>query len=317
MSEHKAGINESGANELLIRMEEKYKHLSKGQKRLADYVCENYDKAVFLTAARLGEVVGVSESTVVRFATQLGYKGYPGFQKALEELVRNRLNSIQRMEVTYGRISQSEILTTVLQSDIEKIKLTLGGIDQKAFELAIDTILKARRIYVIGIRSCAPLAAFLAFYLNLVCDNVTAVSTNSSSEIFEQLIRINEEDVIIGISFPRYSMRTLKALEFASNRKAKVITLTDSVHSPMNLYSSCNLIARSDMASIVDSLVAPLSVVNAIVVALCMKNQGQVVDTLEELEKIWDEYQVYSSDELNHVSGVSNPAKETEGQEDA
>lgn len=317
MSEQKASINENSANELLFRMEEKYQHLSKGQKRLADYVCENYDKAVFLTAARLGEVVGVSESTVVRFATQLGYKGYPGFQKALEELVRNRLNSIQRMEVTYGRISQSEILTTVLQSDIEKIKLTLGGIDQKAFELAIDTILKARRIYVIGIRSCAPLAAFLAFYLNLVCDNVTAVSTNSSSEIFEQLIRINEEDVIIGISFPRYSMRTLKALEFASNRKAKVITLTDSVHSPMNLYSSCNLIARSDMASIVDSLVAPLSVVNAIVVALCMKNQGQVVDTLEELEKIWDEYQVYSSDELNHVSGISNPAKETEGQEDA
>lgn len=275
--------------------------MSKGQKRLADYVTENYDKAVFLTAARLGEVVGVSESTVVRFATQLGYKGYPGFQKALEELVRNKLNSIQRMEVTYGRISQSEILETVLQSDIEKIKLTLTGIDQKAFELAIDTILSAKRIYVVGIRSCAPLASFLCFYLNLVCENVTAVNTNSSSEIFEQLIRINEEDVIIGISFPRYSMRTLKALEFASNRKAKVITLTDSVHSPMNLYSSCNLIARSDMASIVDSLVAPLSVINALVVALCMKKQKEVVNTLETLEQIWGEYQVYSKDELNQV----------------
>ncbi len=275
--------------------------MSKGQKRLADYVTENYDKAVFLTAARLGEVVGVSESTVVRFATQLGYKGYPGFQKALEELVRNKLNSIQRMEVTYGRISQSEILETVLQSDIEKIKLTLTGIDQKAFELAIDTILSAKRIYVVGIRSCAPLASFLCFYLNLVCENVTAVNTNSSSEIFEQLIRINEEDVIIGISFPRYSMRTLKALEFASNRKAKVITLTDSVHSPMNLYSSCNLIARSDMASIVDSLVAPLSVINALVVALCMKKQKEVVHTLETLEQIWGEYQVYSKDELNQV----------------
>ncbi|MCQ4701788.1 MurR/RpiR family transcriptional regulator [[Ruminococcus] gnavus] len=282
-------------------MEEKYKKMSKGQKRLADYVTENYDKAVFLTAARLGEVVGVSESTVVRFATQLGYKGYPGFQKALEELVRNKLNSIQRMEVTYGRISQSEILETVLQSDIEKIKLTLTGIDQKAFELAIDTILSAKRIYVVGIRSCAPLASFLCFYLNLVCENVTAVNTNSSSEIFEQLIRINEEDVIIGISFPRYSMRTLKALEFASNRKAKVITLTDSVHSPMNLYSSCNLIARSDMASIVDSLVAPLSVINALVVALCMKKQKEVVNTLETLEQIWGEYQVYSKDELNQV----------------
>ena len=294
-------MSENSTNDLLIRMEEKYKKMSKGQKRLADYVTENYDKAVFLTAARLGEVVGVSESTVVRFATQLGYKGYPGFQKALEELVRNKLNSIQRMEVTYGRISQSEILETVLQSDIEKIKLTLTGIDQKAFELAIDTILSAKRIYVVGIRSCAPLASFLCFYLNLVCENVTAVNTNSSSEIFEQLIRINEEDVIIGISFPRYSMRTLKALEFASNRKAKVITLTDSVHSPMNLYSSCNLIARSDMASIVDSLVAPLSVINALVVALCMKKQKEVVNTLETLEQIWGEYQVYSKDELNQV----------------
>lgn len=294
-------MSENSTNELLIRMEEKYKKMSKGQKRLADYVTENYDKAVFLTAARLGEVVGVSESTVVRFATQLGYKGYPGFQKALEELVRNKLNSIQRMEVTYGRISQSEILETVLQSDIEKIKLTLTGIDQKAFELAINTILSAKRIYVVGIRSCAPLASFLCFYLNLVCENVTAVNTNSSSEIFEQLIRINEEDVIIGISFPRYSMRTLKALEFASNRKAKVITLTDSVHSPMNLYSSCNLIARSDMASIVDSLVAPLSVINALVVALCMKKQKEVVNTLETLEQIWGEYQVYSKDELNQV----------------
>ena len=226
---------ENTTNELILRIEEKYAKMSKGQRRLADYVCKNYDKAVFLTAARLGETVGVSESTVVRFAIQLGYRGYPGFQKALEELVRNKLNSIQRMEVTYGRISQSEILETVLHSDIEKIKQTLSVIDHKAFDLAIDTILSAKRIYVIGIRSCAPLASFLGFYLNLICENVTTVATNSSSEIFEQLIRINEKDVIIGISFPRYSMRALKALEFASNRKAKVITLTDSIHSPMNL----------------------------------------------------------------------------------
>ena len=305
-------VTENSTNELIARIEAKYDKMSKGQKRLADYVCQNYDKAVFLTAARLGEIVGVSESTVVRFATQLGYKGYPGFQKALEELVRNKLNSIQRMEVTYGRISQSEILETVLQSDIEKIKLTLAAIDHKAFNLAIDTILNARKIYVIGIRSCAPLASFLTFYLNLVCEDVTAVNTNSSSEIFEQLIRIGEEDVIIGISFPRYSMRTLKALEFASNRKAKVITLTDSIHSPMNLYSSCNLIARSDMASNVDSLVAPPSVVNALIVALCMKKQKEVVSTLEMLEKIWGEYQVYSGDELNPVSGTVSVG----GQED-
>lgn len=293
---------ETNINELILRIEERYSKMSKGQRRLADYVRENYDKAVFLTAAKLGETVGVSESTVVRFAIQLGYKGYPGFQKALEELVRTKLNSIQRMEVTYGRISQSEILETVLHSDIEKIKQTLDVIDHKAFNLAIDTILNARKIYVIGIRSCAPLASFFSFYLNLVCDNVTPVTTNSSSEIFEQLIRIGEEDVIVGISFPRYSMRTLKALEFASNRKAKVITLTDSVHSPMNLYSSCNLIARSDMASIVDSLVAPLSVINSLIVALCMKKQKEVVSTLETLEDIWDEYQVYSGDELNPVS---------------
>ena len=293
---------ENGSNELLLRISEKYDSMSKGQKRLSDYVSSNYDKAVFLTAAKLGDTVGVSESTVVRFATLLGYKGYPGFQKALEELVKNRLNSIQRMEVTYGRISQSEIIETVLQSDINKIKMTLSSIDQKAFDLAVDTILSARKIYVIGIRSCAPLASFLSFYLNLICDNVVLVNTNSSSELFEQLIRINNEDVIIGISFPRYSMRTLKALEFASNRQAKVITLTDSIHSPMNLYSSCNLIARSDMASIVDSLVAPLSVINALIVALCMKRHSDVIGNLETLEEIWGEYQVYSGDELNHVS---------------
>ncbi|HJA42572.1 MurR/RpiR family transcriptional regulator [Lachnoclostridium sp. An118] len=289
-------------NELLQKIDDGYARFSKGQKKLADYIRRDYDKAAFLTAARMGEVVGVSESTVVRFATALGYSGYPAFQKALEEMVRTRLNSIQRMEVTYGRITQGEILASVLQSDIEKIKLTMESIDHEAFELAVETILKARKVYVVGIRSCAPLASFLSFYLNLLCEDVTAVSTNSASEIFEQLLRIGEEDVIIGISFPRYSMRTLKALEFASNRKAKVITLTDSIHSPMNLYSSCNLIARSDMASIVDSLVAPLSVVNALVVALCMKKQKEVVSTLEMLEEIWDEYQVYSGDELDKVS---------------
>ena len=295
------GQNETTTNELLLRIKEKYKKMSKGQRRLADYVCNDYDKAVFLTAAKLGEIVGVSESTVVRFATQLGYKGYPGFQKALEELVRNKLNSIQRMEVTYGRISQSEILETVLQSDIDKIKMTLADIDHKAFDLAIDTLLNARRVYVIGIRSCAPLASFLGFYLNLVCDNVSVVDVNSSSEIFEQLIRINEHDVIIGISFPRYSMRTLKAMEFANDRNAKVIAITDSIHSPMNLYSSCNLLARSDMVSVVDSLVAPLSVINALVVALCLKCPEQVRKNLETLEETWNNYQVYLNDEIDFI----------------
>ena len=288
-------------NDLTSRINECYGSLSKGQKILATYITDNYDKAVFLTAAKMGQVVGVSESTVVRFATHLGYKGYPEFQKALEEMVRNKLNSIQRMEVTYGRISQSHILETVLQSDQEKIKDTLEHIDEHAFELAVDTIIKAKHIYIVGIRSCAPLAAFMAFYFNLMFENVTLLQTNNSSELFEQMVRISKDDVIIGISFPRYSMRTLKAMEFANNRNAKVITLTDNVHSPMNLYSSCNLIARSDMASIVDSLVAPLSVINALIVALCMKKQGEVAKTLETLEDIWNEYQVYENDEINYI----------------
>ena len=252
----------SNTNDLLNRINNCYSSMSKGQKLLATYITDNYDKAVFLTAAKMGETVGVSESTVVRFATYLGYKG---------ELVRNKLNSVQRMEVTYGRISQSKILETVLSADADKIKTTLEKIDHSAFEVAVSTILEAKNIYIVGIRSCAPLASFLGFYLNLMFDNVRLLTTNSSSELFEQMVRIGENDVIIGISFPRYSMRTLKALEFANNRSAKVITITDSIHSPMNLYSSCNLIADSDMASIVDSLVAPLSVINALVVALCMK----------------------------------------------
>lgn len=286
---------------LLARINRRYPKLSKGQKNLANYIIEHYDKAVFLTAAKLGQEVGVSESTTVRFATQLGYDGFPQFHHALEELVRNRLNSIQRMEFTYGRVPQSEILDTVLQSDVDKIKMTLEQMDHAAFSLAVDTILQAKTIYIVGIRSCAPLASFLSFYLNLIFDDVRLLHTSSSSEIFEQMIRIGEKDVIIGISFPRYSMRTLKAMEFANNRKAKVIALTDSVHSPMNLYSSCNLIARSDMASIVDSLVAPLSVINALVVALSMRRQKEVMHTLESMEKIWDEYQVYSNDEINYI----------------
>ncbi len=291
----------SNTNDLINRINDAYSHLSRGQKLLASYITDNYDKAAFLTAAKLGEVVGVSESTVVRFAMHLGYKGYPEFQSALEELVRGKLNSMQRMEVTYGRISQSKILETVLNSDADKIHSTLEKLDDNAFELAVDTILNARSIYIIGTRSCAPLASFLAFYFTLMFENVRLLSTNSASEIFEQMVRIGREDVIIGISFPRYSMRTLKAMEFANNRSAKVITLTDSVHSPMNLYSSCNLIADSDMASIVDSLVAPLSVINALIVALCMKKQGEVGQTLETLEQIWDEYQVYGNDEINYI----------------
>ena len=284
---------------LLNRIHLHDKKFSKGQKRLAEYILNHYDSAVFLTAAKLGREVGVSESTTVRFAMQLGYEGYPEFHRALEELVRNKLNSIQRMKVTYGNVPQMEILDRVLHSDIDKIKLTMEGIDHNAFNLAVETMLQAENIYVIGIRSCAPLANFLAFYLNYIFDRVHVLNTHNTSEIFEQMVRIGGEDVIIGISFPRYSMLTLKALEFANKRNAKVITLTDSIHSPINLYSSCNLTAQSDMASIVDSLVAPLSVINALIVALCMKKQGDVVRTLETMEGIWNEYQVYNNDEIN------------------
>lgn len=291
----------NNANNLSNRINDAYGRLSKGQKLIATYITDNYDKAVFLTAAKLGEVVGVSESTVVRFATHLGYKGYPEFQSALEELVQGKLNSVQRMEVTYGRFSQSKILEAILKADSDRIQSTLGKIDENTFELAVETILQAKHIYIIGIRSCAPLASFLAFYLTLMFENVHLIQTSSSSEIFEQMVRIGKEDVIIGISFPRYSMRTLKAMEFANNRSAKVITLTDSVHSPMNLYSSCNLLADSDMASVVDSLVAPLSVINALIVALCMKKQSEVAKTLEMLEDVWDEYQVYGNDEINYI----------------
>lgn len=290
------------SDDLLSRMNEKLIIMSKGQRKLATFVSRNYDRAVFMTAAKMGEEVGVSESTVVRFATLLGYNGYPAFQKAMEAMVQEKLNSIQKIEIAAGNMTRQEVLENVLKADAEKIKLTLDTLDRDAFESAIDTILNARRIYVLGIRSCAPLASFLGFYLNLMFKDVTIVSTNNSSEIFEQMLRIDEYDCIIGISFPRYSMRTLKAMEFANSRNAKVITITDSKNSPMNLYSSCNLLARSDMASIVDSLVAPLSVINALIVSLCMKKQDNVIETLETLEDIWNEYQVYGSDEINRIN---------------
>ena len=291
---------------LFSKINSAYGSMSKGHRRLADFVTEHYDKAAFMTAAELGKHAQVSESTTVRFAMTLGYEGYPEFRADLEELVRSKLNSIQRMEVAYGRIPQERILDTVLENDIEKIRSTLEKTDRKAFQTAVETILTARSIYVVGIRSCAPLASFLSFYLNQIFPDVRLVSTNSASELFEQMIRVDEDDVVIGISFPRYSMRTLKAMEFANNRSAKVITITDSIHSPMNLYSSCNLIARSDMASIVDSLVAPLSVINALIVALCMRRQKEVVRTLKTMEQIWDEYQVYRSDEIDALDGRVN-----------
>lgn len=292
---------EKSRNDIITRINEAFGSMSKGHKMIAAYISEHYDQAVFMTAAKLGETVGVSESTVVRFASGIGYDGYPEFQKALEEWVKNKLTSIQKIGAKYGGSSQSEILNSVLSADIEKIHDTMQNLDPVAFETAVDILLAARNVYIVGIRSCEPLAGFLSFYLNMIRDNVRLLSTTSVSETFEQMIRINEEDAIIGISFPRYSMRTLKAMEFANDRNAKVVTITDSVHSPMNLYSSCNLLARSDMVSIVDSLVAPLSVINALVVALCLKKPQEVKENLENLENAWNNYQVYLNDEINFI----------------
>lgn len=287
-------------NDLLKNINSKYSELSKGQKLLADFILNNYDKAVFLTAAKLGKAVGVSESTVVRFATIIGYDGYPRLQRALEELVKNKLNTVQRMEVTFERINQNNILKSVLHSDAEKIKMTADEIDEVAFSKAVDKLLDANKIYLIGLRSSAPLATFLGFYFNIIFDKVKLINTSSSSELFEQLYRICDKDVIVGISFPRYSSNTINALEFAKNRNADIITITDSYESPLTTFSDCNLIAISDTASIVDSLVAPMSIINALIVAICLKKQEDVINTFQSLEEIWREYKVYKSDdELN------------------
>jgi DNA-binding MurR/RpiR family transcriptional regulator len=275
--------------------------MSKSHKRLADFISAHYEQAVFMTAAELGEELKISESTVVRFAAAIGYKGYPEFQKALEECVKGKLSGIQKINAKYGRSSQSEILTSVISADIEKLQHTMENLDPAAFEIALSIIMEADTIYVMGLRSNEPLAVFLQFYLNMIRGKVILVNTTSVTETFEQMIHINEKDCFIGISFPRYSMRTLKAMEFANDRNAKVIAITDTIHSPMNLYSSCNLFARSDMVSIVDSLVAPLSLINAIVVALCLRCPEKVKNNLETLEETWNNYQVYLNDEINFI----------------
>lgn len=288
--------------DILSRINEHYSEFSKGQKLIASYVIDHYDLAVFMTAKKMADEIGVSESTVVRFAFAVGYEGFPEFMKALEAYYKSKMNTISMMGAKYGKISQSDLLNSVLRSDMERMEDTIVNLDVEAFELAVDIILNSKKVYVVGLRTCEPLAEFLHFYLNMIRSDVVLLKTTSSTEMFEQMIRIDDKDCIIGISFPRYSMRTLKAMEFANDRNAKVITLTDSIHSPMNLYSSCNLIARSDMVSIVDSLVAPLSVINALVVALCLKRQKEVKNNLETLEQVWNNYQIYLNDEINFVN---------------
>ncbi len=285
----------------ISRINEKFNKMSKSHKKLATFVIDHYEQAAFMTAAKLAKAVGTSEATVVRFAYALEYEGYPEFQESLAEWVKKKLNTVQSIGAKYAASSQAEILSSVLSSDVEKIEDTMEHMDIQAFETAVNIILSAKHIYIIGLRSCRPLAQFLHFYLNLIRGDVNLLDSTSTSETFEQMLRINEKDAVIGISFPRYSMRTLKAMEMANDKNAKVITITDTIHSPMCLYSACNLLARSDMVSIVDSLVAPLSVINALVVTLCLKRPDEVRKNLESLEYAWDNYQVYLKDDINFI----------------
>lgn len=284
-------------NDLITKIQSELPGFSKGQKQIARFILEHYDKAAFMTASRLGVTVGVSESTVVRFATELGYDGYPHLQRALQEMIRNKLTSVQRMEVAGDRMGGRDVLQTVLHADTDMIRVTLDEIDRDAFQGAVDALMGAKRIYILGVRSSSALASFLGFYFNLLFENVTLVHTNSVSEIFEQVLRVGPGDVLFGISFPRYSKRTLSAMKYARDRGARVIALTDSQLSPLARVADHVLLARSDMASFVDSLVAPLSVINALIVAVGMSRRDELEQTFNKLERIWEEYDVYEKPE--------------------
>jgi DNA-binding MurR/RpiR family transcriptional regulator len=266
---------------------------SKGQRLIAKYIEEHYDKVAYMTASRLGATVGVSESTVVRFATEIGYTGYPELQQAMQEMIRSKLTSVQRMEVTLSHIGDADILASVMNQDIDMIRRTVEETSRKDFYAAVDAIAGSRKIYILGARSSLALATFLSYYFNLIFENVQLVNSTSEAEIFEQMIRVNEKDAVIGISFPRYSRKAVKAMNFASDRKAKVIAITDSALSPLARPADYLLLARSNMASIVDALVAPLSLINALIVTVALKKKDEVTEVFHRLEDIWDEYGVY------------------------
>ena len=278
---------------LLKDIRDRMPTFSKGQKLISAYILENYDKAAYMTAAKLGAIVNVSESTVVRFAIELGFDGYPDFQHSLQEIVRTKLTSFQRIEVTNNLIGDGDVLTKVLNADSDKIRHTLDEIDRAAFESAVDKIVSARKIYVVGVRSSASLASFLSHSLSMIFDEVKLVEPSSGSEMFEQIVSICEGDVMIAISFPRYSKKIINAVDYAKHNGANVIAITDSSMSPIASGANQILLARSDMASFVDSLVAPLSIINAIVVAVSRKRQDELTVRLRKLEEIWDEYDVY------------------------
>lgn len=279
--------------DLFTLLQQKAQTFSKGQRLLARYITESYDKAAFMTANRLGKTVGVSESTVVRFAVELGYDGYPSMQKSMQEMVLNRLTSVQRIEVANDRIGNQDVLTKVLQADADKIRQTAETVSREHFRLAVDAILKARRIYILGVRSAAPLASFTGYYMNYMFEDVRLITVSGAGEMFENLVNVTPEDVVLAFSFPRYSSATLKAAQYCRGLGATVIGITNSNLSPLAQNSDHVLIAKSDMVSLVDSLVAPLSVVNALLVALASARETEVQKSLETLEHVWEEYNIY------------------------
>ena len=280
-------------DDILSVLYDKQNTFSKGQRRIAAYITESYDKAAFMTASRLGKTVGVSESTVVRFAVELGFDGYPEMQKSMQEMVMNRLTAVQRIGVANDRIGNQDILMKVLQADAEKIRQTAETVNHDDFRTAVEHILKARRIYLIGVRSVAPLANFAGYYLNYMFEDVRVITVSGAGEMFENLVGIRPEDVVIAFSFPRYSSATLKAAQYCREIGATVIGITNSTLSPLAQNSDYVLIAKSDMVSLVDSLVAPLSVVNALLVALASAREQEVQKSLENLERVWEEYNIY------------------------
>ena len=281
------------AKDILSILEEKAPTFSKGQRLIAKYILEAYDKAAFMTANRLGKTVGVSESTVVRFAVDLGFDGYPSMQKAMQEMVLNRLTSVQRIEVANDRIGDQDVISLVLHSDMEKLRQTEETISREEFAAAVNAIIAAKRVYILGVRSAAPLANFLGYYLNYMFNNVHVVTGFGAGEMFEHVVGVNSEDVVIAFSFPRYSSSTTKGAQYCRTTGAKVIGITDSRQSPLGQCCDYVLVAKSDMVSLVDSLVAPLSIVNALIVAIASKREKELQRTFEALEHIWDQYNVY------------------------
>lgn len=285
--------------DLLAFLKNKMADFSRGQRAIARYIISNYDKASYMTAAELGKQAGVSESTVVRFAMELGFDGYPGFQQAMADYVTGRLKMVKRFELATDNMDPDEAVDFVMGNDMENIRTAWENLNRKSINEAVDAMISARKIYIVGIRGCSALAGLLAFYLNLILDNVVLVQGNGVAELLEQMYRVTSDDVVIGISFPRYSMRTLKAMEFANDRNARIITITDNKHSPLNLYSSCNLLAPSNMASVVDSFAAPVSIMNVLVVLLCMRCKDTVLSNVDALEQVWNDYQLGDLDEMD------------------